>query len=463
MQGNKGKGFSEGNVYLGKYRTMLKNKARFYFDVGEFEGIINYFLENGKISEAENALNFALKLHPDSVILQLKNAHILIEKSKIDEAFKLLTKLKSIQSNEPEIYFLLGYVEVLKKNTENANDYFSDFLKAGILNDDTLSSIAFVYEQQGYYTEALKYLQKAIKINPKNKYVLYDIAFCYEQISNLEKSAKYYGKYLEENPHSANAWYNLGVINNLAKKYNEAVEAYDFAIAVKPDFASAYFNKASILNNSGKTEEAISVYKDFLKIEKNNVPALTRTAECCMRLERYEDAKLYFKKALKIDNNYPDALYGKALSAYFTDEYLEGLNLIMRAIKIDNKNVDYNFLKAQLFTQLGYIDKADESYINTLKLDFSSEKIWLAYSDLYIDTDIKKANDILKFAQKALPENLSVIYTVALNHIVEGNYSEACNHLDQVFKEDVNYISQLKSDCPNCNESPEIKLLIEKY
>ena len=54
------------NLSLTRFEKMLKTNRILFFDSNEFENIISYYLENGKINLAKKAIKLGLEQHPDS-------------------------------------------------------------------------------------------------------------------------------------------------------------------------------------------------------------------------------------------------------------------------------------------------------------------------------------------------------------------------------------------------------------
>ena len=46
---------------------MIENNENYYFDTEEIEDIVIFYLEMGDINYAEMAINYGLKLHPNSI------------------------------------------------------------------------------------------------------------------------------------------------------------------------------------------------------------------------------------------------------------------------------------------------------------------------------------------------------------------------------------------------------------
>jgi len=448
--------------HIGKYKLMLKEKSMSYFDVEEFEDIVEYFINKEKITEAQNALKYALNLHPGAFSLLLKQAQVYVESEKTEKALAVLGKLKAIHPEEPEIYFWLGMVEISKKNFEAAENDFAKLLKFMKEDDEEiLLLVAFSYIQQGEFKRALLYLKKAYSINQKNSYVLYDLAYCYEQIKDYEKSAINYQKYLEENPFEANVWYNLGVIFTNLGENEKAIDAYDFSIAIKPDFSHSLYNKAILLENDNKNEEAIDVYKDFLKIEKNSIEGLNGLATCYRKLEEYKLAEETYKIALEKDKNNIDTLYGIAAVSALTDQNLEGLNYIIRVLRIEKTNPDVHYLAAKIFSRLGYFERSEESFIKALTLMPDNPKFWVSFSELFYETDVQKSIELLDEAIKIIPDNAEIMYLLAEYSFYAKNNEKASEYLKQAVALDKELLNDFLQKCPSAVNNKEVKLITQ--
>ena len=57
---------------------MLKTNNVFFFDSNEFEDIIDYYLDNGKIALAKKATKLGLEQHPTSTNLKLFQVEMFI-------------------------------------------------------------------------------------------------------------------------------------------------------------------------------------------------------------------------------------------------------------------------------------------------------------------------------------------------------------------------------------------------
>jgi len=86
-------------------RGMKKNNENYFFDVIEFETIIDYYIESNNSIKAFEAATLASEQHPNSVSIQLRKARVLLDKGRAVEALRLLKRLESIEPGNHEIYY----------------------------------------------------------------------------------------------------------------------------------------------------------------------------------------------------------------------------------------------------------------------------------------------------------------------------------------------------------------------
>ena len=68
-----------------RFNRMILDARFEYFDVFEIEGSIDYFLDEGEISLAHQAVTNGLEIHPQSISLQIKKAQILLIDGQAEE------------------------------------------------------------------------------------------------------------------------------------------------------------------------------------------------------------------------------------------------------------------------------------------------------------------------------------------------------------------------------------------
>src|SRR5699024_11483217 len=152
---------NEGRNYpLARFENMLKTNEIYFFDADEFELIISYYMDVGKIALARKAAKIAFDQHPDSSLLKLLKVEILLYENKLEKAEKLLDDLYEIEPYNPEIFIH----------------------KANILSKQLL------------HQDAVEVLKIAEDIVGKDEEIYSMIAMEYMFLENFEKAKDYYIK-----------------------------------------------------------------------------------------------------------------------------------------------------------------------------------------------------------------------------------------------------------------------------
>jgi predicted Zn-dependent protease len=86
-----GRNQEEVNYNINRFEKMLENNQNIYFDLVNFEQIIEFYLEQNKVARALEACNLALEAYPNSLEVSLHKAQILANYLKYNEALMCLT------------------------------------------------------------------------------------------------------------------------------------------------------------------------------------------------------------------------------------------------------------------------------------------------------------------------------------------------------------------------------------
>lgn len=371
----------EFQLLLNKYERMKKGSSAVFFDVEEFEQIIDYFLDDFKFEEAAEAARLGNRQHPGSVEIKYKFIHIYLEKGQPKQALSILEEIPVWEENNPERHFLKGTALCMTGKLKDAEGQFDRGLElSGEDSFDALVNIAIAFENVRHFELAVKYLLKAHRQQPENLSVLYDLGYFYDRLHRFDESMRFYQLYLDLDPFSDNVWYNAGIVYHKLEQFKKAVEAYDYSIALNPDYASAYFNKASVWIHAGQYEDAISTYREFMEVEPDNTQALSYLGDCYEQMELYEEALDAFTRVISIDNADPEGWYGAGLIYHRLDRQQEAVTYLKKALEFDKNNLDYWLNLGYAHEDGGQIDEAIKCYRYVTRVDGNDLDGWNALS-----------------------------------------------------------------------------------
>jgi tetratricopeptide (TPR) repeat protein len=414
-----------------KFERMRKNNENYFFDVIEFETIIDYYIESNNSIIAFEAALLASKQHPNSVSIQLRKARVLLDKGRAVEALRILKKLESIEPGNHELYIAKGTALGMLGDIQGAKKMFDYSLT---LDSEDIENILFaitsVLQNLNYYQHLIPYMKKLVEMEPEFKAHLYDFAYAYEKIEDYENSIKYYLKYLEEEPFSDSAWYNLGIIYNKLESYEKAMEAYDYALAINSQNTFALFNKANILSNIEKFAEAIPVYHEYLEGEPGSYEAMSYLADCYEKTGELTMAEKYYHESIELAPEYADPWYGLGLIALNTGKAADSLVLLRKAVRLDDENPEIWYLLGKAHFSVGDKKAAMRCFREALKLDAYYDEVWSDLGNILIKEGLtEKALPYLELAYKITGDVPGINYLLASFYLHTKNHEKAYHHL----------------------------------
>jgi tetratricopeptide (TPR) repeat protein len=184
------------------YEEMLHQKEHHFFDVFEYEDIIDYYIYINDLPAALKCLNKALRQHDQHPLILLKKAQYLIHTRKEHEAIVLLDELEHADLPDADFHVQKGNLFSQLERSEKAIHSYKKALETDENSDSTYVSIAFEYENLGKYKQAIKYLIEAIRINPENEAALFEVSFCFEISRQSKECIVFFKNFLDEHPYS---------------------------------------------------------------------------------------------------------------------------------------------------------------------------------------------------------------------------------------------------------------------
>ncbi|MBL7113608.1 MAG: tetratricopeptide repeat protein [Bacteroidales bacterium] len=456
---------AEFNKMLKQFERVLKSKSSTYFDVYQFERIIDHYLDGNNFVEAIDAVNMGIRLHPSATSLVIKQAQIFAEKGEPSKALSILVKVDKIESTNNELHLLKGMVYNQLGKISEAEKAFDEALKFTFDDrDEVLFDIALSFEYIHHYKTAIKYLLKALDDSSEKLNIIYELAHCYEKIHDYNKTIVYYKQYLDLEPFADSVWHNLGFVYFKMEDYGKAIDAYDYTIAINDRFSSAYLNKAIALTQSGKFEDALIVYEEFLKLEPENVVAMCHMGECLEKIKKYEIAINWYKKAAGLDPEFSDAWFGLAVCSQYQSEHMQALIYIEKAIELDEENSDYWYTLGNLKASLGHYKNAMIAYRKAIELDPYDYEAWLNLADLEYDHNgITNAIRILKDAYDFNFDIAEVNYHLSAFYCLDNRSDLAHKFFEKGLKISFEDHTVAFRYCPALKDDTTINRLINKY
>lgn len=449
---------------VNRFKNSLISGRTTYFDVSEFEGIVEQLLEEGDLQASEIAAKQGIQIHPNAVPLQLKYAQVLLNKGHYKKSLKYLQLAEKMDESNPDVHLLKGSARMVMGNESEALMSFRKAIKfAGSDIDEILYHIGSTYAQIGEIKKAIYYFEKAVRTNPTNDLALYDLGFFHDQEGNYHKSIKYYNLYLDNDPFNHYVWFNLGTVYNKTENHKKAIEAYEFAYAINDKFHMSLFNIGNALANDERFEEAIEKYNEFLEKEPDNDDAYCYIGECYLNLEDNIKSEYYYQKALQINKKNDTGWFGIGLIRWVEQQYQESIEYIRKAVTLDDFNSEYWLTLGKVYKDYNHLEEAGKALKKAARIEPENAEIWLTWAELYLK--FGEDDNAIRILKKGVETNDDSILKYRLVGVLlqKKKQKEALSMLEIALEQNFDNLSYLYSVCPKSLKNKKIKRLVQKF
>ena len=203
--------------------------------------------------------------------------------------------------------------------------------------------------QFGQNNEAIKLLELAVKLNPKEK----------------------------------DLWTNLSEAQFRANRKDEALLSLNKAIKLKPKEQSIYFRKASIYMDLNNPQKAKFFINEGLLINKDNERGYFQLGNAEIMLNNYKAALIAFKKSSRINSNFWQSINNEGLILFELNNSREAILKFRSALKISNDAEPMLALAIALFSSdnksiesLNLAQKALKSNPKYVSKDYQAQQLW---------------------------------------------------------------------------------------
>jgi len=444
---------------------MIANNNNAYFDLYEYEFIIEYFVEQFNFKDAIGAINHALSHHPNASSVKLKYSQLLIETGKPGKALGMIRSIQEAECSNYELYLAKGVALNLTGKFKEAKADFDLAIKLCHENKEEVAyNIAQSFMQICKYSHAVKYLLLAYEFNVENVLVLYDLAVNYEKLDRPEKSIEYYNKYLDLDPFAEHVWNNLGMMYSSVENFSKACEAFDFAIAINSHYFTAYYNKADMFIFNDNLSGAIGVYHDLLFQDNANTKALSELGNCYEECGNFTEALKAYDHAIMISGDCSDAWFGKGMVYYKQKKSRLCLSAFKKAVGFQPANSDYWFMLGEAYARSRKLDHAIQAYSKAAEINPLDFEAWMACAQvLFRKKRIGEAINMLIQLYQHNHENPTINYRLAAYHAYHLDYANAGKYFEKGLKLNYQEYHEMFRLYPKTRNIPGFLLLIEEH
>lgn len=236
-----------------------------------FQKRAEFYLEQGKLSDAVAACEQALKQKPDFAPAYKTLGKVSQVQGNLAKAKHWYVKALEIQPDFAEVYTNLATLYTQEKNWERAlichqkanfaqeKEPITNSIQgiSTLKNEDIEVYLqgAEAFYAQRKFEQAAAACQRVIQVKPDARaYKIWGNAR--QAQGKVEEAKNCYAKAIELDPDFAEAYTNLGTLYAQEQQWQSAIAFYQKAIALQPNLASTYRNLARVRAQMGQLSEA---------------------------------------------------------------------------------------------------------------------------------------------------------------------------------------------------------------
>lgn len=452
------------NKVVKLFEEHLRNKTSFFFEIEQFEEIINYYSVHNELKKALSACQRAQSQFPYSVDILLLKAQALSSLDQDKEALAALDLAESIQPNESEIFMLRGSIFSIIGNYSNAIEEYEKAIDLSEHKDEVYHHLGLAYQDLEDYEKAIEYLKMSIKLNVLNENALYDLAYCLDVTDRKEESVTFYKKFIDEDPYSSLAWYNLGILYIKLSQLDNAISAFDYAVVIDDDFSSAHFNLGNAYLQNEEYQKALNSFIKTLEKEGPGAELYYLIATAYQHIEEFELGLKYHQKAIKLSTLYHEPLFGAGICLAKLDRWYEAVHFFNKALKIDVSNALYWRSMAEADYKVGNLVSSLDAYEESAMLNPTDPQTWMDWSFLvYEQGETAKAIKLIERGLEELPETAELHYRITAYLFANGMHKEGLKSLENALLLDFEKHTELLEFFSELKTQKVLFKLIEKH
>ncbi len=370
------------------------------------------FFEFGQVSDGMEYVKTAVNINPNNIEYQSLYADMLSYGASYLKAAEVYTNIIKTGKATDEMYYQLAYSY---EKAGKINDAIAtmQLLKTKIGSDEGVTfELQRLYALNGQYSEAIKWMQQLMKMDPENTMYLRYLSEYYEKNNQPELAAETFDMLLATDTNNTDlqfrkaslfqkagndiAYYeamrkaflnNAGnidtkifylvlFVDSLDKKTfvlkDTVIEWTNLLVKAHPEDAKAYAMQGDFLYYSGSLSQAALSYNKSLELRSDIYDVWIKMFYIYSDLRKYDSLAQVTETAIELYPNQPLSYYFNGAGNNQLEKYDVAIKVLKRGLPLAVSNLQ---LRAEMFNELGnaYHETAnhsasDEAFESSLQL-----------------------------------------------------------------------------------------------
>lgn len=175
-------------------------------------------------------------------------------------------------------------------------------------------NLGHAYNSLGSYQQGVKYLDRAIDLNPQYIDALIMRGLAYDALGEYPRAISDFDRAIELSPRNTNAFNNRGMTNCKLGNYQGAINDFNMAVEINPRNASAYNNRGNAYFSLESYKQAIMDYNRAIELNHQNSRAYNNRGNAYKNMGDFKQAILDLTKAIELNPQNAKVYYTRGSS-----------------------------------------------------------------------------------------------------------------------------------------------------
>jgi tetratricopeptide (TPR) repeat protein len=225
--------------------------------------------------------------------------------------------------------------------------------------------LAQILAAERRYTAAIRYLQEAIRLDPKDPNLRIALALDYSENGNAKEGIETLVGLAREEPGSALVHFNLATIYAREKMFRQAADEYRESVRLDPANDIARLSLVKALVDLAEFDEALRLMRDYAARKSEEFEAHYLFGTVYRGLGQYEAAEVELKRAVQMDPNHYDVRYTLGFVLWKEGKPAEALAHLQKALELHPDSSEARFQLANVLRALKQTEAARAALSNS--------------------------------------------------------------------------------------------------
>ena len=322
----------------------------------------------GAEDEALRSLQGSQELFPNNMDLLDRRRAILTRQKKYVEVVALCEAQMGIKVEHLPVFQDLGQAQIALGKIPEAVKVMERGIK--IWPDDPLllELLRECYKRNEKDKDVIEYSDRLLRIKPHDKLALFDKAVALDRLGRKEEAVMIYSDVLMQDPNDVEASKRMSIALFTLGKHEEALARAAQGALHDPDQLVFWRIEGDSLFLLKRFDEAVKAYERAISLAPQDKKLIYQKGLCLESLRRFEEAIVCYDQAILLDPKDKNVWISKGIALEWLERYEEALACYDQALSLDKEGKFVHARRGQVLAKLTRHEEAVVSFDKALDL-----------------------------------------------------------------------------------------------